>query len=217
MARLRKKDELLIKSLPEIYNEFAMTYEANRGLFDMSELMNDFYQRLPFPRGHLLDLGCGTGEPFSKFFIDKGWEVTGVDFSAKMLELAAKYVPKMRTIFSNMSEVAFPEQHFQAIIAIYSLFHLPQDKHFDMFANMHKWLIPGGKILFAYATKEYTGFDEFEGCKEFMGKQLFYSHKKPEVMLNDLQKIGFKIEKIEYKNIGNEVFIWVMAKKANGI
>jgi hypothetical protein len=36
-------------------------------------------------------------------------------------------------------------------------------------------------------------------------------------MLNDLQKIGFKIEKIEYKNIGNEVFIWVMAKKANGI
>ncbi|HOC59654.1 MAG TPA: hypothetical protein PKN70_06880, partial [Smithellaceae bacterium] len=42
------------------------------------------------------------------------------------------------------------------------------------------WLRPGGKLLFTYATKEYTGADIFNGFKKFMGENLFYSHTTPE-------------------------------------
>lgn len=56
-------------NLREIYDKFARTYEENRGPFDMSEVLSSFYSRLNIKRGRLLDLGCGAGEPFAKFFI----------------------------------------------------------------------------------------------------------------------------------------------------
>ena len=96
-----------IDPLAAIYDEFARTYDDNRGLFDMTPVIADFAARLP-ATGSLLDLGCGAGEPFAKAFLDRGWSVTGVDFSARMLELAARYVPRMTRVQGDMREVAFP-------------------------------------------------------------------------------------------------------------
>ena len=67
-------------TLQEIYDGFAETYEENRGLFDMTEVFDPFYAGLKAKQGRLLDVGCGAGEPFARFFIDRGWTVTGVDF-----------------------------------------------------------------------------------------------------------------------------------------
>jgi len=111
--------------LQKIYDGFAQKYEKNRGLFDMTEVFNSFYERLDVQNGNLLDLGCGAGEPFPLLFIDRGWRVTGVDFSGKMLELAAKYAPEMKTIQADMLEIEFEPNQFDAITAIYSLFHVP--------------------------------------------------------------------------------------------
>lgn len=55
----------------------------------MSDVLGDFAGRLP-ACGNLLDLGCGAGEPFACEFPRRGWDVTGVDFSARMLELATR-------------------------------------------------------------------------------------------------------------------------------
>ena len=62
-------------NLQEIYNRFATVYESNRDLFDVSEIFNQFYEELGSDKGHLLDLGCGAGEPFSRWFIERGWQV----------------------------------------------------------------------------------------------------------------------------------------------
>lgn len=91
--------------LQKIYDGFAQTYEKNRELFDMTEVFNSFYEGRGSKKGKLLDLGCGAGEPFPRLFIDRGWNVTGVDFSGKMLELATKYAPEMKTIQADMLEV----------------------------------------------------------------------------------------------------------------
>ena len=41
----------------------------------------------------------------------------------------------------------------------------------------------------------------------FMEQELFYSHQIPDALYQDLEKIGFKIDSTEYKNIGNETFL----------
>lgn len=200
-------------NLQKIYDHFAETYDKNRSLFDMTDVIDDFYQRLPAHQGRLLDLGCGAGEPFPAFFIRHGWQVTGVDFSSKMLELAHRYQPAMETVFSDVRDVEFPDAQFDAVTVIYCLFHIEYEKHADIFRKIHRWLKPGGKSLFTYATREYTGCDIFNGYKEFMGEQLFYSHMSPEALRSVLASTGFEVESFMYRDIGGETFLWVTVAK----
>lgn len=200
-------------TLQGIYDGLAEAYEENRGLFDMTEVFDSFYRSLDVEKGKLLDLGCGAGESFSRLFVDRGWAVTGVDFSRQMLELASKYVPEMKTIHADMRQVEFESSEFDAITAIYSLFHVPSNDHVALFEKFYRWLCPKGKVLFTYATKEYTGSNEFDGYKKFMEKDLYYSHKTPEKLRAVLEKIGFNIESTDYRDIGNETFLWVMVRK----
>jgi len=210
---LAPKGNPMKSTLREIYDGFAKTYEENRGLFDMSEVLDCFYSQLEPDNGRLLDLGCGSGEPVARYFADRSWTVVGVDFSERMLELASKYVPEMQTIHADICEVEFERNHFNAITACYSLFHVPAKEHLDLFEKIYHWLRPNGKVLFTYATKEYTGSNEFDGYKKFMEKELYYSHKAPGELYADLENIGFNIESTDYRNIGNEIFLWVTANK----
>lgn len=201
-------------NLQEIYNRFAAVYESNRDLFDVGEIFNEFYAGLSLDNGHLLDLGCGAGEPFARWFIERGWQVTGVDFSSQMLELAACSAPEMKTILADMTEVDFPENSFEAVIAVYSLFHVPRENHPQLFQNIQRWLRPDGQVLFTYATQKYTGQPAFDGTREFMGEHLFYSHDEPEVLRSHLEKCGLNVKSADEREIGGETFLWVVAAKA---
>ena len=121
--------------LRKIYDAFAKTYENNRGQFDMSDVLDEFYSKLKPENRQLLDLGCGAGEPVARYFTDHNWSVVGVDFSERMIELASKYAPEMQTMHADISEVDFESNQFDAIIASYSLFHLSVDKHTDVLSQ----------------------------------------------------------------------------------
>ncbi len=200
-------------ALQKIYDGFAKTYDAGRDQFDMSAILPPFFTSLDKKTGHLLDLGCGAGIPFPQYFIAHGWSVVGVDFSEEMLKLAAHLVPKMKTKYGDMLSVSFDPDSFDALTAIYSLFHIPREQHAELFLRLHRCLRPGGKMLFTYATKAYTGQDSFEGYKEFMGQRLFYSHLTPEQMDTALKDAGFQIESAVLRKIGGESFLWVTVQK----
>ncbi len=200
-----------VDPLAAIYDEFARTYDDNRGLFDMRPVIADFMAHLP-ATGNLLDLGCGAGEPFAKAFLDRGWSVTGVDFSARMLELAARYVPGMTRVHGDMRAVDFPAASFDAACAVYSLFHVPHALHPGLFSRVRSWLRPGGTFLFTYATRAYTGQERFDGTKEFLGRRLFYSHVTPEELRRQLGDAGFASVEAEQRSIGGEEFLWITAR-----
>lgn len=201
------------KTLQEIYDGFAQTYEENRGLFDMSTVFEDFYRRIPAGRKEVLDLGCGAGEPFARMFIDRGCRVVGVDFSQEMLALASRCAPEMERIHADMREVEFAPARFDAITAVYSLFHVPSDDHPGLFAKLYRCLAPGGMLLFTYATREYTGEEVFDGYKRFFGQELYYSHRTPDELYAMLARCGFRLEAADYRSIGGEVFLWVTASR----
>jgi len=201
------------KDLKAIYNRFAEKYQDNRETFDMLDIFNDFFMKLNVEKGELLDLGCGTGDAFPKLFLSKGWNVTGVDFCEKMLDLAKIYQPQMKTILSDVTEFDIEQEKFDAIAGIYSLFHVEQAKHRELFTKIFKGLRSGGKSLFTYAGKEYTGSEIFDGFIEFMGESLFYSHTTPEKLSKMLAEIGFRDITIDRHEIGGETFLWVTVTK----
>src|SRR5690606_22089200 len=141
------------------------------------------------------------------------WRVTGVDFSPRMLELARRHAPGMRTICCDMSEVEFPADSFDAAIAVYSLFHVPREKHPRLFEKFARWLRPGGHALFTYATHEYTGAKTFDGTKEFLGERLFYSHDEQPVLFENLERSGLEIKSARNREIGGETFLWMTVVK----
>jgi len=201
-----------IDKLAAVYDQLAETYDANRDTFNIDEIIKQFRDQLA-ESGHLLDLGCGAGVPVGRSFIDSGWAATGVDFSSKMLELASKQVPEMTTVCSDICSVDFDNSEFDAISLVYSIFHVPKDQHSDLFSKLYRWLKPNGKVLFTYASQEYTGSEEFNGYKEFMGHQLFYSHETPDVLFQLLKNSGFIIESNEYHCTAGETFLWVTVRK----
>ncbi len=201
-----------LDKLTSVYDKFAESYDASRDSFNIDDIIGRFRQQLT-DTGHLLDLGCGAGIPVGRSFIDNGWNVSGVDFSSKMLELAAKHVPEMETVCSDICSVEYRAAEFDAISLIYSIFHIPSDQHADLFNNLYRWLKPNGMALFTYATQEYTGSEEFSGYKEFLGQQLYYSHDTPDVLFQLLQDIGFVVESNEYHCIADETFLWVTVRK----
>lgn len=46
-----------------------------------------------------------------------------------------------------------------------------------------------------------------------MGQALYYSHKRPEALFEDLEAVGLVVEAADYREIGGEVFLWVTAEK----
>lgn len=201
------------ESLARIYDGFAATYARRRDAFDLTEVLDGLAARLP-KSGDLCDLGCGAGEPVSAYFASRGWKVTGIDFSAGMLELADEFVPSMTTVLGDIREVNFESASFDAVTAVYSLFHVPWHDHPAVFARVARWLRPGGTFFFTYATSDYTGFDEFEGTKEFLGQELFYSHTTPERLTGQLELAGLVLESARRRTIGGETFLWVTATPA---
>lgn len=117
----------------------------------------------------------------------------------------------MHRIQGDMLDIELPATGFDAITAIYSLFHCPSAEHPGLFASMHRWRRPGGLVLFTYATRDYTGQDNFAEYKEFMGQSLYYSHITPEALATQLQQAGLIVEQVVKRSIGGETFLWVTA------
>ncbi|HLB41491.1 MAG TPA: class I SAM-dependent methyltransferase [Gammaproteobacteria bacterium] len=99
-----------------------------------SEYLNLIVKSVP-AGSSVLDLGCGTGEPIAQFFMNKGFKgfkVTGVDGSKKMIELCKKRFPGEQWIVSDMRNINL-NQKFDVVLAWHSFFHLDQDSQRKMF------------------------------------------------------------------------------------
>ncbi len=100
----------------ECYEEIVSWFDNARTKTLMeSEYLNLIVKSVP-ASSSVLDLGCGTGEPIAQFFIDKGFKVTGVDGSKKMIELCKKRFPNEQWIVSDMREIKL-QQQFGVVLA----------------------------------------------------------------------------------------------------
>ena len=187
------------------------------GYFRKSSIPNEMEKRYldrlanSLPKGaKILDLGCGTGIPFDKYLVDLGFEITGVDFASNHISAARKNVPSAMYIESDFSKLDFGTQKFDAIIAFYSIFHIPRGEQQELFNKMSSLLVDGGLILVTLATSDSEDVEE-----NWTGARMAWSQYDPNKYKAMLVQAVFEITESEYEGQpGDEEYHWwVLAKK----
>lgn len=96
------------------------------------------------PGARVLDVGCGTGLPTARQFVDAGCQVTGIDISPVMLALAGRHVPEADLRQIDVVELDRSLGRFDAVVAYFSLSMLRRDEIMRALLALHELLVPGG-------------------------------------------------------------------------
>jgi SAM-dependent methyltransferase len=99
------------------------------------------------PSGKVLDAGCGTGVVASKL-ADRGYEVTGLDPSAGMLEHLRQRDPRVTAVHGSATEMPFESGSFDLVFCVAVMHHIadPEEVH-EALAEMVRVTAPGGLTL----------------------------------------------------------------------
>jgi len=74
--------------------------------------------------GLILDIGCGAGVK-AKYLSEKGFDVIGIDFSEKMIEIAKEVAPNVKFFVMDAKDLSGLKEHFDGIFAQAILLHFP--------------------------------------------------------------------------------------------
>ncbi|HEY6710758.1 MAG TPA: class I SAM-dependent methyltransferase [Rubrobacter sp.] len=199
------------------YDQMAEQYLATKDPEDPLALaaLEDLATLLP-PEAAVLDLGCGAGVPVTRWLADRGFVLTGIDVSARQLELARRNVPGGTFLKADMTEVVFAPESFDAAVAFHSIIHIPRAEHPALLGSIHRWLKPGGALLATMTVTDYEGREEdWEGW----GAPMVWSHYGRSANVAMLREAGFEIRYAEprtSKGTGDdETWLWVLARKSS--
>ncbi len=94
----------------------------------------------------VVELGCGTGAPVGVELAAR-YTYTGVDASAGMLDRARARLPRANFVERDMEDVEFAPGSLGAVVALYSIIHVPRERHAVLFDAIASWLRPDGALL----------------------------------------------------------------------
>lgn len=154
----------------------------------------------------ILDVGCGTGEPIAKYFIEKGYKIIGIDVSKKMIELCKKRFPKNQWVVADMRQLNLQKQ-FDLVIVWHSLFHLTHDDQRSTLKLLSSLVKPFGLLVFT------SGSEHSEEWSENAGHNLYHaslSKEEYEKILYD-NELSIMLHKIKDPDCGFAT-IWIAKK-----
>jgi ubiquinone/menaquinone biosynthesis C-methylase UbiE len=141
------------------------------------------------PGAPVLDLGCGNGVPATQWLLAR-FKVTGVDLSRVQVDRARKRLPTARFVQASMTEVDFPPRSFAAVIALYSIIHVPLRMQPRLLTRVYRWLRPGGLFLAVLGETAYTGVE-----RNWLGSgaTMYWSHADRSTYSRWLGQAGFAV------------------------
>ncbi|HWW67243.1 MAG TPA: class I SAM-dependent methyltransferase [Solirubrobacterales bacterium] len=141
--------ELAYEAIAPVYDDFTAHHDYELWLGNLLPEL----ERHGLRRGHLLDVGCGTGKSFIPM-LERGWEVTACDISASMVELARAKVGEAAALsIADMRDLpAFGE--FDLVWALDDAVNylLSAEELEQALSGMRVNLAPGGLLMFDVNT-----------------------------------------------------------------
>lgn len=165
------------------------------------------------PGSPILELGCGPGYPVTQALAER-YSVVAVDLSRSQLALARTQAPAAILLQADMTRLQFAPASFDAVVAFYSLTHVPRDRHAQVLRRAEVWLRPGGLLVGTMGTGDIPGAVE----DDWLGVPMFFSHFDAATNLDMVKRSGLRLEEAsvlkEVEPDGTEVaFLWIIARK----
>lgn len=173
--------------LAALYARHARRFDAARTGSSMERPYLENAASLAPPPGQVLDLGCGSGEPIARFFIERGYRVTGVDAVDEMLAMGRTRFPAMTWLRADMRGLDLRER-FDIVVAWDSFFHLPRTDQRAMFDTFARHTAPGGVLLF---TSGLTDGEEVGG--DLFGDVLYHASLDTDAYARLLDRHGYAV------------------------
>ena len=107
----------------------------------------------------VLDVGCGAGVK-SKYLLNKGLKVVGIDFSEKMIEIAKREVPAVTFYVMDIKNLSGLSETFDGILAQAVLLHIPKVEIATVIGGLKTKLKDGGYLYIAVKEKRPEGKEE---------------------------------------------------------
>jgi SAM-dependent methyltransferase len=141
-----------------------------------------------------------------------GRRVTGVDISATQIELARRNVPGATFLQADMTALAFPARSFDAVVAFYSLTHVPRDEQGPLLERIATWLRPGGVFIASMGVEEDPGGVE----RDWLGVDMYFSHFGAKKNRRLVERAGLVVESSEIhaepEDRHDARFLWIVAR-----
>ena len=190
------------------FNENADKYFQH---FQHDSQYHGWYQKfadLIKPKGQLLDVGCGPGL-FAGYLKSQlpTLQITGIDLSPKMIELAKAHVPSANFKTLNSNNIKSLNQHFDAVSNNFVIPYLPHKEAEKLIKHCCELLNSKGHLMLAWISHP-TLKQEVSTSSDGKHKLTMYYHQLNDIksLLSDLgMTICFQDQQVEPSSQKTEI------------
>jgi ubiquinone/menaquinone biosynthesis C-methylase UbiE len=202
---LKKKSDDYKEESREKFNKQAVKFDSDNEGKHSRELYDDVLHKLSqFSFNKLLDVGCGTGNLLSLIYNKYEVQLSGVDLSPNMLDIALdKLGEKADLRWGDSENLPFEDGSFDMVTCTDSFHHYPHPE--NVLSEIKRVLNPKGTLLIAdpWAPTPFRQLANIYMRFSKGGNVKLYSNIEIHKLLNNT---GFK--NIEWEQIsGKNAFI----------
>lgn len=199
-------------NLKETYNKIAKDWHNDHKKDDWWIESTDKFISLLKPGLQVLDVGCGGGVK-SKYFIERGLKVVGIDFSREMIRIAKTEVPEATFLVKDLKDINKWKAFFDGIFLQAVLLHLPKQEILTSLRQIVTKLKTGGYLYIA--VKEKKTVDEEIRVKNDYGYEYetFFSYFTEEEIKSYLKSLSLELVFCESKRLKKMTWIQAIARK----
>lgn len=146
-------------NLKNTYNKIAEDWHKDHEKDDWWQEGTDKFISYFNKGDSILDVGCAGGVK-SKYLINKGLKVSGIDFSEKLIEIAKKEVPSGDFSVMDINDIDKLKKKFDGIFIQAVLLHIPKEKVEGVLKKIVEKLNLGGYLYVAVKEKREGGVEE---------------------------------------------------------